>query len=100
MKLSTEQFYDAMCDPAFQRVNLHQGKLRGEILETDEPPEEVPTFMSSKIDMIRENLAIVDSKIAIAERERSLAAKCKRGAIICFCIWVASWLVLLLSRVF
>ena len=89
MKLTTEQFYDAMCDPAFQRVNLYQGKLRGEILETDEPPEEVPTFMLSKIDMIRENLGI-------AERERSLAAKCKRGAIICFWAWAVSMSMIIL----
>jgi len=90
MKLSTEQFYDAMCDPAFQRVNLYQGKLKGEILETDEPPEEVPTFMSSKIDMLRETLTL-------AERE---AVKCKRGAITCFWIWVVSGLVIILLRVF
>ncbi len=93
MKLSTEQFYDAMCDPAFQRVNLHQGNLRGEIVETDEPPEEVPTFMLSKIDMIRENLNI-------GEQHLALAAKYKRGAIVCFWLWVASWLMIILSRVF
>jgi len=56
MKLSTEQFWDAMCNPAFQRVNLHQGMLRGEIVETDEPPEEVATFLTSKIELVGELL--------------------------------------------
>jgi len=56
MKLSTEQFWDAMCDPAFERVDLHQGMLRGEIVETDEPPEEVATFLTSKIELVGELL--------------------------------------------
>jgi len=89
MKLSTEQFWDAMCDPAFQRVNLYQGKLRGEILETDEPPEEVATFLTSKIELVGELLKL-------AEREQSLAAKCKRGAIICFWVWAVSSSMLIL----
>jgi hypothetical protein len=58
----------------------------------------------SCIDCAIESMKLVyelaDSKIAIAERERSLAAKYERGAVICFWIWVASWLVILLSRVF
>jgi len=54
VKLSTEQFWDAMCDPAFQRIDLHHGVIKGVILETDDPPEEVPTFLTSKIDLVRE----------------------------------------------
>ena len=58
MKLSTEQFWEAMCDPKFRRIDLHTGMIRDQILETDEPPEEVPTFMWSRIEHIRELLCL------------------------------------------
>ncbi len=51
---TTEEFWEAMCDVTFFRIDLHTGLLRGEMLHTDEPPEEVPTFITSKVELLTE----------------------------------------------
>lgn len=56
--LSTEQFWDAMCDLRFYRISRYQGAIGADILLTDKPPEEIPGFIESKLDAVVSNLKL------------------------------------------
>ena len=50
--VSTNDFWEAMCDPRFIRTRLHQGRIGGVswyTVEVGEAPEEVEGFIAGKI---------------------------------------------------
>ena len=49
MNVSTEQFWEYMCDPRFIRVDLYTGKIMGKEIRAVIPPEESTGFLDSKI---------------------------------------------------
>lgn len=48
MNVSTEQFWEYMCNAHFVRVDLHTGRIMGKEIRVVIPPEESPGFLKSK----------------------------------------------------
>jgi hypothetical protein len=54
--LSTQEFWTAMCDPAFVRLSMNYGRIGPEILYCGMPPELVPGFIERVRAQIIEDL--------------------------------------------
>lgn len=50
MKVSTEEFWQLMCNPSFVRVDMHTGRVGALFVEVETPPEAIPGFMRQKIE--------------------------------------------------
>ena len=48
--LTTDEFWEAMCDSRFYRVSLKQGVIGEDILLVEKAPEEIEGFFEQKID--------------------------------------------------
>jgi len=50
--VSTQEFWECMCKPEFIRIDLHSGRMRGDIIKTVVAPEEIDGFIDHEIDML------------------------------------------------
>lgn len=54
--LTTEEFWDVMCNPHSFRLSRFSIARYGVVYFTTKPPEDVPGFLESKIDLIYDRL--------------------------------------------
>lgn len=47
--LSTEEFWDAMCDQRFVRLDRNNGRIENTVYHASVPPENVPGFIQTKM---------------------------------------------------
>lgn len=54
--LTTQEFWEAMCDPRFNRLSFHVGLLGIDQVYCQEPPDAVPGFIADRIAECRAKL--------------------------------------------
>jgi len=47
--VNTDEFWEAMCDIHFVRINMNKGLLRGEEIYTHKPPEQIKGYMQERM---------------------------------------------------
>ena len=77
-KLNTDDFWDSMCKAAFYRIDWYSGKIYGEVVYTDSPPESVEGFINSKINCCLENLNMKPKESLILKFKPSLFSRIKK----------------------
>ena len=54
--VTTNEFWEKMCDREFVRVDINTGKIAGDYFYTETPPEQVDGFIENKMSELYDEL--------------------------------------------